>query len=88
VSATWNRPWGPLIAYLMLGATAGCSIVSASVAIIGWYYLFLWPLLVLTAALGVAAAREWNRPARRAFVVGCLGVTLATLAWIPFQTHL
>jgi hypothetical protein len=71
----------------MLGATAGCCIVGASVAVIGWYYPFLWPLPLLAAALGVAAAREWNRAAQRAFAGGCLGLMLATLVWLPSQLN-
>jgi hypothetical protein len=71
----------------MLGISAGCAVMSTSVAFIGEYYLFLWPLPVLAAALGVAAAREWNRPAQRAFVVGCLAVSVASVAWLPFQPH-
>jgi hypothetical protein len=87
VGATRNQPSGPVIAFLMLGTTAGGAIMSTSVAIIGEYYLFLWPLPLLAAALGVAAAREWNRPAQRAFVVVCLAVIVASAALILFQPH-
>src|SRR6202171_6509100 len=54
----------------------------------GWgssAFFFHVPLLV--AALGVSAAREWNRRGRRAFVGGCLGVLLATVALISFGAN-
>ena len=75
-----------LPAYPLLGVTAGCLIWFGTATVVGWYYLFFFPVALLVAGLGVAAAREWNRPGQRAFVAGCLGVMLASVALIPFGT--
>ena len=73
-----------LLGYPILGVTAGCLIWFGTATVVGWYYLFFFPVPLLVAGLGVAAAREWNRPGQRAFVGGGLGVMLASVAMSPF----
>jgi hypothetical protein len=76
-----------LLAYPILGFTAGCSILVGIGTVVGGYSAFFFPVPLFAAALGVSAAREWNRRGRRAFIGGCLGVLLATVALIPFGTN-
>ncbi|HKV32079.1 MAG TPA: hypothetical protein VJT14_13805 [Candidatus Dormibacteraeota bacterium] len=76
-----------LLGYPLLGAAAGCVILIGLGAIFGEYSVALYPVPLLAAAAGIAAAREWNRPAQRAFVGGCLGVMLAFVALLPFDNH-
>jgi len=75
-----------LLAYPLLGATAASLFWIGIGTVLGMYSLFFFPVPLLAATLGVAAAREWNRPAQRAFVGACLGVMVATVALIPFET--
>ena len=77
-----------LLAYPLLAAVASCLIWIGIGAVLGEYSLFFFFVPLLAVALGVAAAREWNRPAQRAFVGGCLGVMLASIPLIPFETNL
>ena len=76
-----------LLAYPLLGATAASLFWIGIGTVFGMYSLFFFPVPLLAATLGVAAAREWNRPAQRAFVGACLGVMVATVALIPFETN-
>jgi len=76
-----------LLAYPLLGVTAASLLWTGLGTVFGMYSMFLFPVPLLAAALGVAAAREWNRPAQRAFLGACLGVMVATLALIPFETN-
>jgi hypothetical protein len=76
-----------LLAYPLLGATAASLVWLGTATVFGWYYVFFFPVPLLAAALGVAAAREWNRPAQRAFVGACLGVMVGTVALIPFEPN-
>jgi hypothetical protein len=76
-----------LLAYPLLGATAASLLWIGIGTAFGMYSLFFFPVPLVAAALGVAAAREWNGPARRAFVGACLGVMVGTVALIPFETN-
>jgi hypothetical protein len=74
------RPVPRLLAYPLLGVAAAWLLWIG----IGTFF----PIPLFAAALGIAAAREWKRPAQRAFVGGCIGVMLASVALIPFETNL
>ncbi len=81
------RPMPRLLGYPLLGAMDGCLIVIGLGGVVGWYNVAFYPLPLLAAAVGVAAAREWSRPLQHAFVGDCLGIPLAFVALIPFATN-
>ena len=76
-----------LLAYPLLGAAGGWLLWIGIATVLGEYSLVFFFVPLMAAALGVAAAREWNRRAQRGFVGACLGVMLGTVALIPFETN-
>jgi hypothetical protein len=82
------RPVPRLLAYPLLGVAAAWLLWIGIGTVAGWYSIAFFPIPLFAAALGIAAAREWKRPAQRAFVGGCIGVMLASVALIPFETNL
>ncbi len=81
------RPLPAMLGYPVLGATAGCLIVFVMGGLIAYYAVAFYPTPFLAAALGLAAARDWSRRSRRAFLGGCLGLMASTGALIPFGTN-